>query len=85
MERASVAAVVRRVDAVLRTPLALAELPPVDAVLISHDHHDHHDHLDVPTVTVLAARGVRWIAPVGVGAHLRVWGVAGRDIVELDW
>jgi len=63
-------------------PLALNELPDVDAVVISHDHYDH---LDLPTVKSLMRRGVRWVVPLGVGVHLRTWGVPERDITELDW
>jgi L-ascorbate metabolism protein UlaG (beta-lactamase superfamily) len=39
----------------------------------------------MPTVTALAARGFRWVVPLGVGAHLRSWGVKETDITELDW
>jgi L-ascorbate metabolism protein UlaG (beta-lactamase superfamily) len=62
--------------------LALDELPSLDAVVISHDHYDH---LDVPTVKALARRGVRWIVPLGVGAHLGGWGVPDSLVTELDW
>lgn len=63
-------------------PLPLAELPDVDAVIVSHDHYDH---LDMPTVKALRARGVRWVVPLGVGAHLASWGVPAERITELDW
>lgn len=64
-------------------PHPLACLPPVDAVVISHDHYDH---LDMATVRALArTRSMPFVVPLGVGAHLRAWGVPASRIVELDW
>jgi L-ascorbate metabolism protein UlaG (beta-lactamase superfamily) len=64
-------------------PAPLETLPPVDAVLISHDHYDH---LDTDTVRALVELGdAPFVVPVGVGAHLRRWGVPADRVVELDW
>ncbi|WP_431684053.1 MBL fold metallo-hydrolase [Kitasatospora sp. KL5] len=63
-------------------PVDLAELGPVDVVVVSHDHYDH---LDMPTVKALAATDTVFAVPLGVGAHLEHWGVPPRRIVELDW
>jgi L-ascorbate metabolism protein UlaG (beta-lactamase superfamily) len=64
-------------------PVPLSALPPVDAVVISHDHYDH---LDLPTVRTLAQQsGAPFVVPLGVGDHLRRWGVPDARIVELDW
>jgi L-ascorbate metabolism protein UlaG (beta-lactamase superfamily) len=64
-------------------PMELAELPPVDAVLISHDHYDH---LDLPTVRgLLATQTAPFVVPLGIGEHLRKWHVPEDRIVELDW
>ena len=63
-------------------PVSLESLPPVDVVLISHDHYDH---LDYPTIRRLARRCVPFVTPLGVGAHLESWGVAPERITELDW
>jgi L-ascorbate metabolism protein UlaG (beta-lactamase superfamily) len=63
-------------------PLPLQELPRVDAIVISHDHYDH---LDTPTVVALSKRDLRWVVPLGVGAHLEYWGVPPERITELDW
>jgi L-ascorbate metabolism protein UlaG (beta-lactamase superfamily) len=63
-------------------PVALRSLPPLDAVIISHDHYDH---LDYPTIRELAKLPVRFVTSLGVGAHLEYWGVAPKRITELDW
>jgi L-ascorbate metabolism protein UlaG (beta-lactamase superfamily) len=63
-------------------PLALDELPPLDAVVISHDHYDH---LDRATILALKDRSVTFVVPLGLGAHLASWGVSEDHIVELDW
>jgi L-ascorbate metabolism protein UlaG (beta-lactamase superfamily) len=63
-------------------PVPLFDLPPIDAVVISHDHYDH---LDMATVRALAVRGTRFAVPLGIGAHLERWGVPPNGIVELDW
>jgi len=64
------------------SPLPLEQLPQIDVVLISHDHYDH---LDMPTIVALAERDIPFVAPLGVGAHLELWGVAPEHVVELDW
>ena len=63
-------------------PVAIEALPPLDAVIISHDHYDH---LDYPTILALAASNVPFYTSLGVGAHLESWGIAPERIVELDW
>ncbi|MBK0393951.1 MBL fold metallo-hydrolase [Ramlibacter algicola] len=63
-------------------PIALADLPKIDAVLVSHDHYDH---LDMDTVQFLAQRGTRFFVPLGIGAHLQRWGVPPAQIAELEW
>ncbi len=63
-------------------PAPLAALPPLDAVLISHDHYDH---LDKGTIRALAGGSVPFVCSLGVGAHLERWGVAASRITELDW
>lgn len=67
-----------------RAPVTAGDLPPVDVVLISHDHYDH---LDTPTVVTLAAAQPEaiFVAPVGVDAHLRAWGVEPARIRTADW
>jgi L-ascorbate metabolism protein UlaG (beta-lactamase superfamily) len=63
-------------------PLALDDLPPIDAVLITHDHYDH---LDMRTIQHLARRGAAFFVPLGIGAHLRAGGVAETQIRDMEW
>ncbi|MEU8331341.1 MBL fold metallo-hydrolase [Micromonospora sp. NPDC048839] len=64
-------------------PVGIDELPPLDAILISHDHYDH---LDMATVrALLAGQSAPFLVPLGVGAHLDRWGVPAERIIELDW
>lgn len=63
-------------------PVTVAELPALDAVLISHDHYDH---LDYPTVRELVRLDVPVFTSLGVGAHLEAWGLPPERIIELDW
>jgi L-ascorbate metabolism protein UlaG (beta-lactamase superfamily) len=63
-------------------PVPLRAMPPVDLVIVSHDHYDH---LDYPTIHEIAKGSVPFVTSLGVGAHLERWGVQPQRIVELDW
>jgi L-ascorbate metabolism protein UlaG (beta-lactamase superfamily) len=64
-------------------PVPLEALPALDAIVVSHDHYDH---LDIDTILALArSQWAPFVVPLGVGAHLRDWGIPDERIVELDW
>jgi L-ascorbate metabolism protein UlaG (beta-lactamase superfamily) len=63
-------------------PVTLDELPPIEAVIISHNHYDHLDHA---TIMALHQRVKHFIAPLGIGATLVSWGVPANKVRELDW
>jgi L-ascorbate metabolism protein UlaG (beta-lactamase superfamily) len=66
-----------------RAPVPLDQLPPVDAIVISHDHYDH---LDLPSVrTLVRTQKAPFLVPLGIGAHLERWKVPADRIIELDW
>lgn len=67
-----------------RAPTTVAQLPTVDVVLISHDHYDHLDHTTVLELAAAMPDAV-FVVPVGVGAHLILWGVGAERIHEADW
>ena len=53
-------------------PIALVDLPPIDAVMISHDHYDH---LDMATIQHLGRQGRENIRPPW---HRRAFGAVGH-------
>jgi N-acyl-phosphatidylethanolamine-hydrolysing phospholipase D len=63
--------------------LTVDELPPVDAVVLSHDHFDH---LDLTTVGALRERfgaELTWVTPLGYRDWFARRGV--RTVREVDW
>lgn len=65
---------------------AFASMPRVDAILISHDHYDHLQRDTIERIAASPAwKDTRFIAPLGVGAHLEYWGVPVERITEVDW
>lgn len=63
-------------------PFEIEELPVIDAVILSHDHYDH---LDYGSIKSLKDKVRTFFVPLGVGAHLKRWGVAAEKIQEHDW
>ncbi|HEY0722403.1 MAG TPA: MBL fold metallo-hydrolase, partial [Pyrinomonadaceae bacterium] len=61
--------------------IRLEDLPPIDVVLISHNHYDH---LDMQTLAKLHAKyQPRLITGLGNSALLTAGGI--NQVVELDW
>jgi len=65
-------------------PLRLEDLPPLDAVLISHDHYDHLGKRTVQRLARMQPKA-RWVTSLGVASILRRFGVRAKQITELDW
>jgi L-ascorbate metabolism protein UlaG (beta-lactamase superfamily) len=63
-------------------PVSLNELPPLDFILLSHDHYDH---LDKGAIQYLSSKNTPVITMLGVGKRLRKWGINPALITELDW
>ena len=64
-------------------PIAIADLPRIDLVMVSHNHYDH---LDADTVRQLAAMpqgSPRFLVPKGLKAWFAALGITRVD--EYDW
>jgi L-ascorbate metabolism protein UlaG (beta-lactamase superfamily) len=63
-------------------PLAIKDLPPLDAIIISHDHYDH---LDANVIPLFANSTVPFYCSLGVGQYLTAWGIQKERITEMNW
>lgn len=59
-----------------------ADMPPIDLLLITHDHWDHLDHQSIRQLRDMVSKAV---CGLGVGATLRRWGYSEDQLIELDW
>ena len=65
-----------------KQPIRIDDLPHIDAIIISHDHYDH---LDYPSILELKDKTDHFFTALGVGSHLKKWGIEADRITELDW
>jgi L-ascorbate metabolism protein UlaG (beta-lactamase superfamily) len=63
-------------------PTTIAQLPPIDIVMISHDHYDH---LDLPSIKALIKRfpNIQFLVPLGL--KLLIKQQITHNIAEMDW
>lgn len=60
----------------------IKQLPPIDAVILSHDHYDH---LDMDSIGQLKKYVNKYFVSLGTERHLVAWGVPIEEITTLDW
>lgn len=67
------------------TPSALTveELPPIQLVLISHNHYDHLDHATIMALHRRFGEAVQFLVPAGVKPWFLKRGI--QRVVELNW
>lgn len=63
--------------------IALDELPPVDAVVISHNHYDHLDRATVRRLDERSGGATQFLVPLALKPWFEREGI--RNVVELDW
>ena len=63
-------------------PFAISDLPPLDVVIISHNHYDHLDEYSVKQISKHQPK-VKFLVPLGLKNLLVEWGA--KDVTELDW
>jgi L-ascorbate metabolism protein UlaG (beta-lactamase superfamily) len=58
------------------------DMPVIDHLILTHDHYDH---LDFKTIRKLRKKIRSVHCSLGIGSHLRHWGIDPHIITEMDW
>ncbi len=61
---------------------SVEDFPVIDILILTHDHYDH---LDYNTIRKLRPKIKTICTSLGVGSHLRYWGINPAVIMEFDW
>jgi L-ascorbate metabolism protein UlaG (beta-lactamase superfamily) len=64
-------------------PLDVSDLPPIDVVLITHNHYDHLDEPSVLRLASIAQGSPRFLVPLGLKAWFAAIGI--DRVEEMDW
>lgn len=58
------------------------QFPPIDLLLLTHDHYDH---LDLASFEKLMPKVKQYFVAMGTARHLTHWGIHPNLIKEFDW
>lgn len=70
------------VEFVGTSPYEAEDLPPIDVLLVTHDHWDH---LDYPSIKALLPKVAQVVVGLGVGEFFSRWGYPAKRVHEADW
>ena len=65
-----------------KLPFKVSDLPPIDVVVISHNHYDHLDKGAIIDLSRLQP-DVHFYVPLGLKRVLESWGA--KNVTEMDW
>lgn len=66
-------------------PCRVEDLPPIDAVFISHNHFDHMDYDSIMAIWRHSRDTVRFFVPLENKQWLLDWGISTDRVTEMDW
>lgn len=58
------------------------QFPEIDLLMMTHDHYDH---LDMASINRLKDKTKEYFVAMGVGRHLKAWGISPENVHEFDW